>query len=509
MKKGLSRLGFLIVVWTALPLEAQTERWWPHPIGGEGDQAGGSNWITPKRILEAVHLVKSDKVYELGHLYERGMPIFGDRTYELFILRSRRVEKVIGDDWIINDGGETTIVVNDVKLHDGAMGSTGLTASNGAWDVMVRDDGVTVDTSTNPWTLSARSTSIIADRDFSVEDFNEDRSTRSPEPEPEPKPKPEPEPKEFTSLMEVYAPRAALYEAVPDFLLRLMGPARNCLLLPGPPESPSWPVWVQLSGGKVAYEAVRSSVGTEYGLERRTVDVGINVPLGGIDGWLSVRRVLGSADVSAPTGSGEIEATGTASSVGVSWRGRSNFYAVGCGSLTDYNINFSSNRRGLLKESVDGDGYSLGAELGRRFDLGRNRNISLTPRAWLVRTSVAVDNFTDAVNSRVSFPHAHRLIGGLGAVAEARARLGRGGQLSLRSSVDIERTFRGTETVAWVSAERLSTESPEDGILLGLDGVYRKSHFSVGAKVTAWTALAALGSNNRGYSSIIKFGLHF
>ena len=37
-------------------------------------------------------------------------------------LDGRRVENVIGDDWIINDGGETTIVVNEVKLHDGATG---------------------------------------------------------------------------------------------------------------------------------------------------------------------------------------------------------------------------------------------------------------------------------------------------------------------------------------------------------------------------------------------------
>ena len=37
-------------------------------------------------------------------------------------LDGRRVMDVIGDDWIINDGGETTIVVNDVTLHNGATG---------------------------------------------------------------------------------------------------------------------------------------------------------------------------------------------------------------------------------------------------------------------------------------------------------------------------------------------------------------------------------------------------
>ena len=60
-------------------------------------------------------------------------------------LDGRRVARVIGDDWVINEGGEATIVVNDVKPHDGATGSTGLKAANGAWDVMVIDAGVTVD----------------------------------------------------------------------------------------------------------------------------------------------------------------------------------------------------------------------------------------------------------------------------------------------------------------------------------------------------------------------------
>ena len=110
-------------------------------------------------------------------------------------LDGRKVAEVIGDDWIINDGGETTIVVNDVTLHDGATGSTGLKAANGAWDVMVIDEGVTVDTSTTPWTISARSTGVVADRDFSADDFDESATPPPPlEPEPDPEPEPEPEP---------------------------------------------------------------------------------------------------------------------------------------------------------------------------------------------------------------------------------------------------------------------------------------------------------------------------
>ena len=57
--------------------------WWPHPTWGRGDQAGGSNWITPDKVLEAVRLVKAGKIYEVGQVYEKSMPLFGGRTYAL------------------------------------------------------------------------------------------------------------------------------------------------------------------------------------------------------------------------------------------------------------------------------------------------------------------------------------------------------------------------------------------------------------------------------------------
>ena len=59
--------------------------WWPHPIWGAGDEAGGSNWITPSKVMEAIQLVTEGKTYELGHVYERGMPLYGERTYSILI----------------------------------------------------------------------------------------------------------------------------------------------------------------------------------------------------------------------------------------------------------------------------------------------------------------------------------------------------------------------------------------------------------------------------------------
>lgn len=69
-----------------ITISAQTREqgpWWPHPIWGPEDQAGASNWITDTKVLRAVKLVNTGKIYELGHVYTRDMPIWGQRTFSL------------------------------------------------------------------------------------------------------------------------------------------------------------------------------------------------------------------------------------------------------------------------------------------------------------------------------------------------------------------------------------------------------------------------------------------
>lgn len=63
----------------------ETGPWWPNKLWGAGDAAGGSNWITPDKVSRAALLVKSGRVLELGHAYERGMPLIGQRSFNLYI----------------------------------------------------------------------------------------------------------------------------------------------------------------------------------------------------------------------------------------------------------------------------------------------------------------------------------------------------------------------------------------------------------------------------------------
>ena len=93
-------------------------------------------------------------------------------------LDGRRVRDVFGDDWIINDEGETTIVVNEVMLHEGAKGVVpGAVAPNGAWNVRMRAEGVNVDYTMDPanWEMIVPTAGVVVDRDFSAADFNESR----------------------------------------------------------------------------------------------------------------------------------------------------------------------------------------------------------------------------------------------------------------------------------------------------------------------------------------------
>ena len=59
-------------------------KWWPSEWGAE-DQRGAMNRITPQKILQAVSLIKEGKIYQLGRIYEQGMPLSGNRSFVLTI----------------------------------------------------------------------------------------------------------------------------------------------------------------------------------------------------------------------------------------------------------------------------------------------------------------------------------------------------------------------------------------------------------------------------------------
>lgn len=68
------------LMWT-VSIDAQNKSEW-----GAEDQRGAANRLTPAKVLEATQLITTGKVYQLGKVYEPGIPLFGNRHYSLTIV---------------------------------------------------------------------------------------------------------------------------------------------------------------------------------------------------------------------------------------------------------------------------------------------------------------------------------------------------------------------------------------------------------------------------------------
>ena len=359
----------------------------------------------------------------------------------------RLVSPVLGDSRIVNEGGETTIYLNGVRLQAGAA------APNGVWDLWVRGEGDAVF------------------QDFSTEDFTER-----------------------------YAPRAAVYEALPGWLSRLGDRAR-----PGDRErrhasEPS--VWGRVSASRGFYEASTSRVGAEYDFDRYEAALGVNVPLfGGLAGGLGLRAVKGEASVSASTGGGTIDADGYGFLADLAWLGEGGFYGLARVSGTRYDLDLSSASRGRLARDADASSLTWGMEMGRRLAL--TETTKLVGRVWAGQSEVSLDALTDATGSRVSDASADHTSAGAGVEVETDTVLG-DSSLAVASFVGVEQMFDADTSVV-VSGERLRSEGPDTRLLFRLDAIWSLDAMTLEAGVSA----DGLGTKDREFSTSVELRADF
>ena len=373
--------------------------------GGTGDAAGvylaggGKVFIGPRGTVGAASGVAVWARRKLN----------SDTAPALFIgldPGGRGMAEVLDGGWILNDGGETTIVMNGVVLHDGTDGATGLWAPNGARDVTIRKAGVKVtipsDSSDNwphadNWDKSDPSESTVADRDFSAADF---------------------------IVGEDYAPRAAVYEALPGFVLRLDGAAAALGAAGAKARTPGSPLWLRMGGGFGKYGASRADAGARYRFRRHEAEAGMDFPLAeDVTGHASVRLASGSAKVSSPAGGGRIDAMGHGLAAGAEWNDADGWFAAGRLSAMRYGLDVESGARGPLVSDARAGTVGYRAEAGRR--LAAAGAADLTGRFWLDGARMSLGRFTDAVNSRVSVTDGNRLDAGAGIAGGDRADAGR------------------------------------------------------------------------------------
>jgi kynurenine formamidase len=81
--------GFAALQASGQPLSRTAEtpigpKWWPSRWGAD-DQRGAANHLTSDKVLEASRCITRGQVFQLGRVYEHGMPIPGKRHYSLTI----------------------------------------------------------------------------------------------------------------------------------------------------------------------------------------------------------------------------------------------------------------------------------------------------------------------------------------------------------------------------------------------------------------------------------------
>jgi kynurenine formamidase len=101
----------VIVIAAAGIAAAQTANWYPSRWGA-ADQRGAANRITPAKVLEAKNAITRGAVYQLGRVYEAGMPVFGTRHFSI------RIPNVFGPN------GSNNMFYHD-EIISGELGQVG------------------------------------------------------------------------------------------------------------------------------------------------------------------------------------------------------------------------------------------------------------------------------------------------------------------------------------------------------------------------------------------------
>ena len=373
----------------------------------------------------------------------------GDGTLSVSLeLNGRRLRDVVGGR-IVGGDGETIMVVN------GARAADGMQLVNGAWDLTLRagSDG-----------------------------------TFSPE-----------------NSIETLGARAGVYESLPGLLLRMeSGRAR------GEPKATAAgsPVWARVSTEQGSRAADLSAAGADYDFSAFGAEAGLRLRLpwaeGGLAASLSVRHQKGSAETSMPSGEGEIELEGVGLGAGLSWNIGEGWYVSGGLSLMEYDADLSSKRRGKLR-AASASVLTLDAEAGARLAILRRRLV-LAPRAWISRSGVSIDSFTDAVGASFRLLDGTRVTAGGGLVVETRTLPAGGGNgLFLRGSVDYGSVLSGEEIEVEVSGHKLRAEAEKSRLLMGLGAKWRRGRLTLGGEVFA----SGAGTDDETYGGRLSAGLRF
>ena len=305
--------------------------------------------------------------------------------------------------------------------------------------------------------------------------------------------------------------RCRLYEALPSALLAMNG-------VPTYEERASAARdarggWARVEAARGRWKADRSTQpDVAYDHRRYGVRAGMDVRWGaaGVVG-LSVHGLRGTAEMAQ---AGEVELSGSGLGVHATRALRGGFHVDAQAAATWYDADLKSTDpgyleerpHGTLKKGVNGRGYALGVEVGKRLAV-LDGGVGVTPRAGLRWSKVGLEDFTDETGREVSVKDA-RSVQGRAGVGIEKVKDGSGADGSrLFGAVDVEREFE-EETEARVagspplaaSAGKTRLRAAAGAVHVWGEGRYAL-HGSVG--------YTAGGGSNRDFGGGLRFAMRF
>lgn len=156
-------------------------------------------------------------------------------------------------------------------------------------------------------------------------------------------------------------------------------------------------IWGRIEGAHNSIDPAVSTTGSSYDFDTLKFQAGVDFALlenesGKLIGAVTGHYGHASADISSSFGNGSISTDGAGFGGTLTWYGNSGFYVDGQAQVSWYDSDLGSDVLGNLASGNNGTGYALSLETGKRIGLGND--LSLTPQAQLVYSSVDFDAFT-------------------------------------------------------------------------------------------------------------------
>lgn len=161
-------------------------------------------------------------------------------------------------------------------------------------------------------------------------------------------------------------------------------------------------IWGRIEGAYADIDPNVSTTGSQYDFNTQKFQAGLDIPVlengsGALVGGVTAHYGHASADMSSVFGHGSISTDGYGVGATLTWYDSSGFYLDAQGQVSWYDSDLESDTLGELTSGNNGSGYALSLEAGKRIELN---DLTLTPQAQLVYSSVDFDSFTQVIGDR-------------------------------------------------------------------------------------------------------------